>query len=61
MNEKKGDVENLNSPSAIFKSHSDVGHLYGENSHGWHALVAELSMLAMGKEFAEYQSQEHET
>ena len=61
VNEKKGDVENLNSPSAIFKSHSDVGHLYGENSHGWHALVAELSMLAMGREFAEYQSQENQT
>ena len=28
-----------------------MGHLYGENAHGWHALVAELSMLAMGESF----------
>ncbi len=54
INEKKSDIENLNSPSALFKSYSDVGHLYGENAHGWHALVAELSMLAMGKEFSDY-------
>ncbi len=54
INEKKNDIENLNSPSALFKSYTDVGHLYGENAHGWHALVAELSMLAMGKEFSNY-------
>ena len=54
VNEKKGDVENLNSPSAQFQSYNDVGHLYGDNAHGWHALVAELSMLAMGKEFSRY-------
>ena len=54
INEKKNDIENLNSPSALFKSYTDVGHLYGENAHGWHALVAELSMLAMGKEFSDY-------
>ena len=55
INEKKSDIENLNSPSAIFQSHSEVGHLYGKHAHGWHALVAELSMLAMGKEFSAYQ------
>ncbi len=55
INEKKSDIENLNSPSAIFQSYSNVGHLYGKNAHGWHALVAELSMLAMGKEFSEYE------
>ncbi len=54
INEKKSDIENLNSPSAEFKSYSEVGHLYGKNSHNWHALVAELSMLAMGKEFSSY-------
>ena len=56
INEKKSDIDNLNSPSAIFQSHSEVGHLYGKHAHGWHALVAELSMLAMGKEFSAYQN-----
>lgn len=56
INEKKSDIENLNSPSAIFQSYSEVGHLYGQHAHGWHALVAELSMLAMGKEFSNYQN-----
>ena len=51
---KESDIENLNSPSAAFQSYADVGHLYGENAHGWHALVAELSMLAMGREFSNY-------
>ena len=50
MNSKKGEIENLNSPSAIFKPFSEVGDLFGEHAHGWHALVAELSMLAMGAE-----------
>tara|TARA_Y100001954_G_scaffold38778_1_gene38598 strand:+ start:353 stop:1564 length:1212 start_codon:yes stop_codon:yes gene_type:complete len=54
VNEKKSDIENLNSPSSTFQSHAEAGHLYGENSHSWHALVAELSMLAMGKEFSNY-------
>ena len=56
INEKKSDIENLNSPSAVFQSHSEVGHIYGKHAHGWHALVAELSMLAMGKEFSAYQN-----
>ena len=50
INSKKGEMENLNSPSAEFNSYSDVGVIYGEHAHGWHALVAELSMLAMGAE-----------
>jgi hypothetical protein len=50
MNSKKGEIDNLNSPSAIFKPFSEVGDLFGEHAHGWHALVAELSMLAMGAE-----------
>ncbi len=50
INSKKGEMENLNSPSAEFKPYSEVGKQFGEHAHGWHALVAELSMLAMGKE-----------
>lgn len=50
INPKKGEMENLNSPSAQFHPHSEVGARYGEHAHGWHALVAELSMLAMGAE-----------
>ena len=43
-------MENLNSPSAEFKPYSEVGSQFGEHAHGWHALVSELSMLAMGAE-----------
>ncbi len=50
MNPKKGEMENLNSPSAEFKPYSEVRKQFGEHAHGWHALVAELSMLAMGAE-----------
>ena len=50
INPKKGEMENLNSPSAEFKPYSEVGKQFGEHAHGWHALVAELSMLAMGAE-----------
>jgi glutamate--cysteine ligase len=53
INSKKGEMENLNSPSAQFLPYSEVGSKYGEHAHGWHALVAELSMLAMGKESME--------
>jgi glutamate--cysteine ligase len=55
INPKKGDNDNLNSPSARFESIHDVGEAYGEHAQGWHALVAELSMLAMGKELLAYQ------
>ncbi|NCG42888.1 MAG: hypothetical protein GWO84_05055 [Euryarchaeota archaeon] len=54
INDKKGDMDNLNSPSAEFFDSSEVGHLYGEHAKGWHALVAELSMLAMGSEAIKY-------
>ena len=50
INAKKGEMENLNSPSAEFKPYSEVGVQFGEHAHGWHALVSELSMLAMGAE-----------
>jgi glutamate--cysteine ligase len=54
INSEKGDMDNLNSPSAEFFDSSEVGHLYGEHAKGWHALVAELSMLAMGAEAIKY-------
>ncbi len=50
INGKKGDLENLNTPSSYFQTFSEVGEIYGQRAHGWHALVAELSMLAMGRE-----------
>ena len=50
INPKKDDMANLNSPSAEFKSYSEVGMQFGKHAHGWHALVSELSMLAMGAE-----------
>ncbi len=50
INAKKGEMENLNSPSAEFKPYSEVGLQFGQHAHGWHALVSELSMLAMGAE-----------
>ena len=50
INPKKSDMDNLNSPSARFEDYSNSGHMYGEHAHGWHALLAELSMLAMGAE-----------
>lgn len=57
INSKKSDIENLNSPSAHFESFSQSGGQYGEHAHSWHALVAELSMLAMGKELLAYGNQ----
>ena len=54
INSKKSDIDNLNSPSAQFESFSQSGGQYGEHAHSWHALVAELSMLAMGKELLAY-------
>ena len=50
INSKKGDLENLNSPSAQFVKFDDVKDKYGKHAHNWHALLAELSMLAMGAE-----------
>jgi glutamate--cysteine ligase len=54
INAKRSDIENLNSPSATFESFAQSGRRYGEHAHGWHALVAELSMLAMGQELLSY-------
>lgn len=50
INAKKTDMDNLNSPSARFESYKDSDNPYLREAHGWHALVAELSMLAMGAE-----------
>ena len=52
INPKKSARENLNSPSAIFTRAADATQRYGEHSQTWHALLAELSMLAMGAEAA---------
>ena len=49
-NEKKGTMDNLNSPSSSFLSAAEVGPEAVVLARGRHALVAELSMLAMGSE-----------
>ncbi len=54
INSKRSDIQNLNSPSAKFESFAQSGRRYGEHAFGWHALVAELSMLAMGQELLSY-------
>ena len=58
INAKRSDIENLNSPSATFESFAQSGRRYGEHAHGWHALVAELSLLAMGQDLLSYGSAE---
>jgi glutamate--cysteine ligase len=50
INAKKSDMDNLNSPSARFENYQGVENPHIQEAHGWHALVAELSMLAMGAE-----------
>lgn len=54
INAKKSDMDNLNSPSARFENYATTENPYATEAHGWHALVAELSMLAMGKEAERY-------
>ena len=49
VNAKRDDIGNLNSPSAQFVT-SDQEPGYMTHAHNWHALVAEISMLAMGLE-----------
>ena len=56
INAKKSDMDNLNSPSARFENYADRDNPYIEEAHSWHALVAELSMIAMGAEAAAWQS-----
>ena len=56
VNAKKSDMDNLNSPSARFENYADGENPYLSEAHGWHALVAEISMIAMGAEAAEWQA-----
>ena len=50
MNKKKSDQDNLNSPSSVFANRTDVDEILTARARNWHELVAELSMLAMGRE-----------
>jgi len=43
-------MDNLNSPSSHFHRRDEMPEHLTRHADGWHALVAELSMLAMGKE-----------
>ena len=57
-NSKKGQMANLNTPSTIFMTPSDIESKEGGSKitslrNSWHALVAELAMLAMATELAE--------
>ena len=49
-NPKKSEMDNLNSPSAHFHRRDEMPEHLTRHADGWHALVAELSMLAMGRE-----------
>ena len=50
VNSKKNDMDNLNSPSSHFHRRDEMPEHLTRHADGWHALIAELSMLAMGKE-----------
>jgi len=50
MNKKKSDQDNLNSPSSVFSNRTEVDEILTARARNWHELVAELSMLAMGRE-----------
>ena len=57
-NSKKGKMSNLNTPSTIFMTSSELeskegGELITNLRNSWHALVAELAMLAMATELDE--------
>ena len=51
INPKKDEMGNLNSPSAQFIT-SEEDPSFMTHAHNWHALLSELSMLAMGLESA---------
>ena len=59
INTKKDKYTNLNSPSAQFINQDELlargDDCITAHAKGWHALVAELSMLALGAELAAYQ------
>ena len=50
-NSKKGEMSNLNTPSSVFLSPSEIDDIVitSRRNH-WHMLVAEISMLAMAIE-----------
>ncbi len=52
INPKKDEIGNLNSPSARFVT-AEEDSTFMTHAHSWHALLSELSMLAMGLEAAE--------
>ena len=52
INHKKDEIGNLNSPSARFIT-SQEDPSFMTHAHNWHALLSELSMLAMGLEYAD--------
>ena len=54
INPKKDEMGNLNSPSAQFIT-SEEDSSFMTHAHNWHALLSELSMLAMGIESAALQ------
>jgi glutamate--cysteine ligase len=60
-NDKKGVNSNLNTPSTRFISPEEIarggGHDIIGSADTWHALTAELAMLAMGAELAELRGQ----
>ncbi|MCS5527219.1 MAG: glutamate--cysteine ligase [Candidatus Poseidoniales archaeon] len=60
-NPKKGVMANLNTPSTRFFQPDEISKMEGgelilDRVDSWHALVAELAMLAMGSELAELTS-----
>jgi glutamate--cysteine ligase len=57
VNPKKDEIGNLNSPSAHFVS-SEEDPSFMTHAHNWHALLSELSMLAMGLDYVAVQQQE---
>lgn len=58
VNAKKNEMQNLNSPSAKFLTYKESGYQFGEHAQSWHALVSELSMLAMGAELIQQTADE---
>jgi len=50
-NSNKGEMENLNSPSSVFLPPMIVSdEIISSRRNHWHTLIAEISMLGMGKE-----------
>ncbi len=61
VNDKKGEMSNLNTPSTQFFGPQKMMQLEGgpeilKKQSSWHALVAELAMLAMAAELEELQA-----